>query len=72
LNKISKQNFAMPLNALKGKLIEFNYLNNNETIQDYRKESELKEKVKTITISNSLFALFKEQKITGDEILEYY
>lgn len=72
LNPIAKQNFAMPLNALEGKLIKFNYINNNEVIQDYREESELKEKVKTISISKSLFTLFSNQEITNDEILKYY
>ena len=68
----AKKNFAMPMNALRGKLIKFNLINNDVNIQNYRGESELKEKVSTITIGKSLFTLFSDQKISRDEILNYY
>jgi len=72
LNQRAKKNFAMPLNALRGKLIKFNFINNGDNIQNYRKESELKEKVSTITIGKSLMILFSNQEITSEEILKFY
>ena len=62
----------MPMNALRGKLIKFNLINNDFNIQDYRRESELKEKVNTITIGKSLMVLFSNQEITSEEILKFY
>ena len=72
LTSRATKNFAMPMNALTGKLIKLNFINNDENIQYSRRESELKEKVRTISISKSLFTLFSDQKISGDEILNYY
>lgn len=72
MNPRAKKNFAMPLNALSGKFIVFNYLDNNIRLNNYRSESELKEKVDTILISDTLYKLFNNNNFSTKDILNFY
>ena len=72
LTSRAKENFAMPMNALRGKLIKFNLINNEVNIQNYRSEIELKEKVESIKVRESLFKLFNSNTFTSKDILNFY